>query len=224
MGADAVEGARDRGVVTGLAGWSWRGRLPVILLAAALITLIELRVGVTIAHSRHDVYRLPRVAVVTVVAAGVLATVAAAGLVIVPRPRGAIIVAVVAALLVAGIGTAFSIGLLLIPAAIVSAFAIVPALRGDGPRVWGLAFLCGVPLGVGLVAVSIVSIQPPLVKCETNSVTESERAWWGGGSGTSSGTDWMSPAGDAHGTITSDGQAFRYACRGSDLVSFSERE
>src|SRR5204863_10006215 len=113
MGADAVEGARDRGVVTVLGRWSWRRRLPVILLAAALITLIELRVGVTIAHARHDVYRLPRAAVVTVVAAGVIATVAAAGLVLVPRPRGAIIVALVAGLFVAGIATMVSLGLLL---------------------------------------------------------------------------------------------------------------
>ena len=206
---------------TGLAGWSWRRRLPVILLAAALITLIELRVGVTIAHSRHDVYRLPRAAVVTVVAAGVIATLGAAGLVIVPRPRGAILAALVSGLFVAGIATAFSIGLLLIPASIVSAFALVPALRGDGPRGWGLAFLCGVPLGVGLVAVSIVSIQPPLVRCGAGSVTESDRAWWGGGSGTSSGTDWIAPDGDAHGTISSGGRTYRYACRGSDLVAFS---
>jgi hypothetical protein len=207
--------------VTVLAGWSWRRRLPVVLLAAALITLIELRVGVTIAHSRHEVYRLPRAAVVTVVAAGVVATVAAAGLVIVPRPRGAIIVALVAGLFAAGIATMFSIGLLLLPAAIVSAFALVPALRGGGARVWALAFLCGVPLGVGLVAVSIVSIQPPLVRCGSGSVTEEERAWWGGGSGTSSSTDWISPAGDARGRITTGGRTFRYACRGSELVSFS---
>jgi hypothetical protein len=207
---------------TGLAGWNWRRRLPVIVLAAALITVIELRVGVTIAHSRHDVYRLPRSAVVTVVAAGVIATIGAAGLVLVPRPRGAIMVALVAGLFVAGVATMFSIGLLLLPAAIVSAFAIVPALRGGGRRTWALAFLCGVPLGAGLVAVSIVSLQPPLVRCGSGSITESERAWWGGGSGTSSGTDWITPAGDANGTVTSDGRTFRYACRGSDLVSFSE--
>jgi hypothetical protein len=205
----------------GLTGWSWRRRLPVILLAAALITLIELRVGVTIAHSRHDVYRLPPAAVVTVVAAGVIATVAAAGLVLVPRPRAAILAALVSGLFVAGIATAFSIGLLLIPAAIVSAFALVPALRGEAPRVRALAFLCGVPLGIGLVAVSIVSIQPPLVRCGSGSVTESDRAWWGGGSGTSSGTDWIAPDGDAHGTISSGGRTYRYACRGSDLVAFS---
>ena len=205
----------------GLTGWSWRRRLPVILLAAALITLIELRVGVTIAHSRHDVYRLPRAAVVTVVAAGVIATVAAAGLVLVPRPRAAILAALVSGLFVAGIATAFSIGLLLIPAAIVSAFALVPALRGEAPRVRALAFLCGVPLGIGLVAVSIVSIQPPLVRCGSGSVTESDRAWWGGGSGTSSGTDWIARDGDAHGTISSGGRTYRYACRGADLVAFS---
>jgi hypothetical protein len=205
-----------------MAGWSWRRRLPVIVLAAALITLIELRVGVTIAHSRHDVYRLPRAAVVTVVAAGVIATVAAAGLVLVPRPRGAIMVALVAGLFVAGVATMFGIGLLLLPAAIVSAFAIVPALRGSGRRGWALAFLCGVPLGAGLVAVSIVSIQPPLVRCAPGSVRESERVWWGGGSGKSFGTDWITPPGDANGTITAGGRTFRYACRGTDLVAFSE--
>jgi hypothetical protein len=206
----------------GLAGWSWRRRLPVIVLAAALITLIELRVGVTIAHSRHDVYRLPRAAVVTVVAAGVIATVAAAGLVLVPRPRAAIMVAHVVGLFVAGLATMLGIGLLLLPAAIVSAFAIVPALRGGGSRAWALAFLCGVPLGAGLVAVSIVSVQPPLVRCAPGSVTESERAWWGGGSGESNGTDWLAPAGAANGTIISGGRTYRYACRGSDLVAFSE--
>jgi hypothetical protein len=207
---------------TGLAGWSWRRRLPVVVFAAALITLIELRVGVTLAHSRNDVYRLPGAAVATVVAAGVIATLAAAGLVIVPRPRGAIVIALVAGLLVAGVATMFSIGLLLLPAAVVSAFAVVPAMRGGGRRAWALALLCGIPLGAGLVAVAIVSIQPPLVRCDSGSVTESERDWWGGGSGTSSGTGWITPAGDTHGTITAGGRTYRYACRGSDLVSFSE--
>ena len=132
------------------------------------------------------------------------------------------IVALVAGLFVAGLATVFSIGLLLLPAAIVSAFAIVPALRGGGGRAWGLAFLCGVPLGIGIVAVSIVSIQPPLVRCAPGSVTESDRAWWGGGSGTFSDTDWIAPNGGAHGTITSGGRTYHYACRGSDLVAFSE--
>jgi hypothetical protein len=53
-------------------------------------------------------------------------------------------------------------------------------------------------------------------------VPESDRAWWGGGWGRWRGTDCISPAGAAHGTITTDGRTFRYTCRGSDLVSFSE--
>jgi hypothetical protein len=192
-----------------------------MVLAAALVTVLELRVAVTIAHSRHPVYQLPRAAVITVVAAGAVATVAAVGLALVPRPRAAIMVALVTGLALAGVATLLSIGLLLLPVAVVTAFALVPTLHGIGRREWGLALLCGIPLGAGLVAVSIISIQPPLVRCAPSTVTESERSWWGGGSGTSAGTDWISPAGNATGSITSGGRTFRYACRGNALVGFS---
>jgi hypothetical protein len=205
----------------GLVGWSWRRRLPVIVLAAALITLLELRVAVTISHSRHPVYQLPRAAVITVVVAGAVATVAAIGMTLVPRPRVAIMVALVAGLCMAGVATVLGIGLLLLPVAVVAAFAIIPRLRGTRRRDWGLALLCGVPLGAGIVAVSIVSTQPPLLRCEPGTVTESERAWWGGGTGTSSGTAWVTPAPGSTATITAGERTFRYACRGTTLVSFS---
>jgi hypothetical protein len=205
----------------GLVGWSWRRRLPAILLAAALITLLELRVAVTISHSRHAVYQLPRAAVITVVAAGAIATVAAIGTTLVPRPRVALMVALVAGLAMAGVATVFSIGLLLLPVAVVALFVIIPMLRGARRRDWALSLLCGVPLGAGLVAVSIVSTQPPLLRCGPGTVTESERAWWGSGTGTSSGTAWITPPAGAPATITSGGRTFRYTCRGSTLVSFS---
>jgi hypothetical protein len=205
----------------GLVGWSWRRRLPVILLAAALITLLELRVVTTIAHARHPVYQLPQAAVITVVAAGVVATLAAVGMTLVPRPRAAVMVALVAGLAMAGIATVLSIGLLLLPVAIVTAFALVPMLRGAGPRDWGLALLCGVPLGAGLVAVAIVSTQPPLLRCAPGTITESQRAWWGSGTGTSSGTDWIASAQGAPSTIRVGSQTIRYTCRGTRLVGFS---
>jgi hypothetical protein len=205
----------------GLAGWSWRRRLPVIVMAAALITLLELRVAVTVSHSRHPVYQLPRAAVITVVAAGAIATLAAIGMTLVPRPRIAVMVALVAGLAVAGLATVLSIGLLLLPVAVVAGFAIVPMLRGARPRDWGLALLCGVPLGAGVVAVSIVSTQPPLLRCAPGTVTESERAWWGGGTGTSSGSAWFTPEPGSTDTITAGERTFRYACRGTTLVSFS---
>ena len=106
-------------------------------------------------------------------------------------------VALVAGLCMAGVATVLSIGLLLLPVAVVAAFAIVPRLRGTRRRDWGLALLCGIPLGAGLVAVSIVSTQPPLLRCQPGTVTESERAWWGGGTGTSSGTAWVDAGGRA---------------------------
>jgi hypothetical protein len=94
-------------------------------------------------------------------------------------------------------------------------------LRGARPRDWGLALLCGVPLGAGVVAVSIVSTQPPLLRCAPGTVTESERAWWGGGTGTSSGSAWFTPEPGSTDTITAGERTFRYACRGTTLVSFS---
>jgi hypothetical protein len=205
----------------GLVGWSWRRRLPVIVLAAALITLLELRVVTTIAHARLPVYQLPQAAVVTVVAAGVVATLAAVGMTLVPRPRAAIMVALVAGLAMAGVATVLSIGLLLLPVAIVAAFALVPLLRGARRRDWGLALLCGVPLGAGLVAVAIVSTQPPLLRCAPGTITESQRAWWGGGTGTSSGTDWIASAQGAPSTIRVGARTIRYTCRGTRLVGFS---
>jgi hypothetical protein len=207
--------------VTRPAGWDWRRRLPVIVLAAGLVTLAELRVAVTISHSHHAVYRLPTIAVVSVVVAGLVVGVAAVGLTLLPRPRTAILVSVIASLALAGIATVWSIGLVLLPAALIASLALFPALRGARPRDLGLAFLCGVPLAAGLVAVSIISIQPPVVECAPGSVTESDRAWWGSGSGMSSGTDWISPAGEAAGRVSAGGETFVYACRGATLVRFS---
>ncbi len=205
----------------GLVGWSWRRRLPVIVLAAALITLLELRVVTTIAHARHPVYQLPQAAVITVVGAGVVGTLAAVGMTLVPRPRATVMIALVAGLATAGIATVLSIGLLLLPVAVVAAFALVPTLRGAHRREWGLALLCGAPLGAGLVAVAIVSTQPPLLRCAPGTVTESQRAWWGGGTGTSSATDWIAPADGAPSTITVGAQTIGYTCRGTRLVGFS---
>jgi hypothetical protein len=159
--------------------------------------------------------------VITVVAAGVVATLAAVGMTLVPRPRAAVMVALVAGLAMAGIATVLSIGLLLLPVAIVTAFALVPMLRGARRRDWGLALLCGVPLGAGLVAVAIVSTQPPLLRCAPGTITESQRAWWGSGTGTSSGTDWIASAQGAPSTIRVGSQTIRYTCRGTRLVGFS---
>jgi hypothetical protein len=194
----------------------------VVVLAAALITLLELRVVITIAHARHAVYQLPLAAVVTVVAAGAIATVAAVGMTLLPRPRVAVLAALIAGLFVAGVATLLGIGLLLLPVAIVAGFAIAPALRGAGRRGAVLGLLCGIPLGAGLVAVSIVSIQPPLVRCGRGTISVTDRAWWGGGTGTTSEVDWLAPDGTGGGRLTAGGQAFRYACRGTTLVSFAK--
>ncbi len=191
-----------------------------IVLAAALITLLEFRAVVTIAHSRHSVYQLPATAVISVIVVAVVATVAAVGMTLVPRPRIAIMAALVAGLATAGIATMLSIGLLLVPVAVVAGMAATPMLRDAGRRGWVLGLLCGIPLGAGLVAVSLVSFQPPLLRCGPGTVTESDRAWWGGGTGTSEATDWLRLDNAPGGSISTGGRTFRYVCRGATLVSF----
>ena len=190
-----------------------------MIVAAALITAVELRAAVTIQHAHHRVYQLPTAAVITVVVAGAIAALAAVGLVLVPRPLKAAMVAAVSALAFAGAATALGIGVLVLAAAVVAAFGLAPALRSDGARDLTLAVICGIPLGAGLVAVTIVSTQPPLLRCSPGTVTESQRTWWGSGTGTSSGTAWISPT---SGRVTADGHTFVYACRGQSLVHFSE--
>ena len=101
--------------------------------------------AVTVSHSRHPVYQLPRAAVITVVAAGAIAALAAIGMTLVPRPRIAAMVALVAGLAVAGVATVLSIGLLLLPVAVVAGFAIVPMLRGARRRDWGSRCSAGCP-------------------------------------------------------------------------------
>jgi hypothetical protein len=202
-----------------MVGWSWRRRLPVIVLAAGLITAVELRAAVTIQHAHHRVYQLPTAAVATVVAAGLISGVAAIGLVLVPRPLKAIMVAFVAALAFAGAATALGIGVLVLAAAVVATFAIAPSLRSDGARNLVLAVICGIPLAAGLVTVAIVSAQPPLLRCGRGAVTESQRAWWGSGTGTSSRTSWIRPT---SGRVTASGHTFSYACHGPSLVRFTD--
>jgi len=46
--------------------------------------------------------------------------------------------------------------------------------------------------------------------------------WWGGGTGTSSGTAWVSPAAGKSGSVSSDGHTFHYTCRGPSLVHFDK--
>ena len=53
-------------------------------------------------------------------------------------------------------------------------------------------------------------------------MTESERVWWGGGTGMPSGTTWVSPAAGKSGSVSSDGHTFHYTCRGPSLVHFDK--
>ena len=69
------------------------------------------------------------------------------------------------------------------------------------------------------MAVSLVSFQPPLLRCGPGTVTESDRAWWGGGTGTSEATDWLRLDNAPGGSISTGGRTFRYVCRGATLVS-----
>jgi hypothetical protein len=198
------------------------GRVPFGIVAGCVTAYVVLAAVVTAAHSRHAVYQLPAEAVATVLAAGLVTILAAGVMVTLRRPQAALLVAVTVALFVFGLLAIFSIGLLLLIGSVVLLLPVTRLLRGASATEAGASLVTGALLGLGLVVVWVVSSQGPMVQCSSNGVSESERAWWGGGlSGSSSGSDTVYPNGAAHGTVTTGGHTYTYSCRAGKLVKFT---
>lgn len=198
-----------------------RGRVLFAVVAGCVTAYALLAAAVTVAHSRHAVYQLPTEAVATVVVAAVVTILAAWVVVVVPRPQAALLGAVTVGFFVFGLLAIFSIGLLLLVGAVALLVPMMRLLRRASAIPAGASLVTGALLGFGLVVVWVVSSQGPMVECSPNGVSESERAWWGGGlSGSSSGSGSVYPNGSAHGTITTNGHTYTYSCLAGKLVSF----
>jgi hypothetical protein len=198
------------------------GRVPFGIVAGCITVYVVIAVALTVAHARHVVYQLPGQAVATVLAAGLVTILAAGVMVMLRRPQAALLVAMTVALFVFGLVAIFSIGLLLLVGSVILLFPVMRLLHGASATQSGASLLTGSLLGLGLVVVSLVFSQPPMVECSSSGVSESERAWWGGGvSGSSSGSGTVYPNGAAHGTITTGGHTYTYSCLAGKLVNFA---
>jgi hypothetical protein len=198
------------------------GRVPFGVVAGCVTVYVVVAAAITAAHSRHDVYQLPTEAVATVVAAALVTILAAGVMVVSARPQAALLVGLTVGLFVLGLLAIFSIGLLLLIGSVVLLLPVTRLLREASATHAGASLVTGALLGLGLVVVWVVSSQGPMVQCSSNGVSESERAWWGGGlSGSSSGSDTVYPNGAAHGTITTGGHTYTYSCRAGKLVRFT---
>lgn len=199
-------------------GGSPAGRALALLVALGMVALAAWRVALTVDHAHLAVYRLPPVAVATVLVAAAVGVVAAWALVGLSRPLVGLAVAVTTLLFLFGILVFPPAGLL---AALIGGLAI-RLLAGPGSLV--RSSVAGALLAVGMLVVWVVSSQPPAVRCLRGGSSSSDRAWWGGSSGGGdSGSGSVAPGGGSSGSFSSGGQTVVYACRDGRLVSFSIR-
>lgn len=183
-------------------------------------------------HGEQLVYDLPRWAVALGVAGAVSAI---AGWCVVAWRRDGIVLgaALTALLLVAGVISIFSIGILLLIAfaVAVTVLARQASSRGQGVPV-GLAFAAAALVGLGLPAVALVAASDPVVTCFPGGAGGSSSMFRPGGSdsggGTASGSSSSasvsgsaeSDRGVTTGEMTSGGRRYRYRCEGVRLVEF----
>jgi hypothetical protein len=206
-------------VVVGIAGIALAGWL--------LIRVVD--------HGGEVVYDLPPWAV----ALGVVgAACASAGCSVVAWRRDGIVLgaAFTALLLVAGIISIFSIGILLLIAFAVAVNALVrrASSRGEGVPA-RLAFAVAALVGLGLPAVALVAASDPVVTCLPGGAGGSTSMFRSGGGdsgrGTSSGSSSSASisgtaesGGVTTGEMTVGGRRYRYRCDGVRLVKFESED
>jgi len=130
----------------------------------------------------------------------------------------ALLSAIVSILMIGAVLSLFSIGIVLLPLAIVTLVLLVRRVQGRK----GLAapLLAGPAVSVGLAVLSVIWVQPPLVECHQNGVGANSRPWWG----SSSGSGEQSPSGGvATGSIETPSGRYVYRCEGQRLTEFRRR-
>jgi uncharacterized membrane protein YgcG len=125
--------------------------------------------------------------------------------------------------------TMFSIGVLLLVAAIV---ILVMRIRLAEPRAavsWRARVGAGLLLSLGLAPLSVLAIEQPVVDCTQFGVSTASPiwTWFGSGGGASSGTS-SSGGGDSssptlsRGSVTIGSTTFAFTCTGSRLTRFAQ--
>jgi hypothetical protein len=179
-----------------------------IIGAAAVVV-----VGLAIYERRSNpVYLIETYHVVLAVAAATVALASLAGMLVVHRYDLAALSALTSSLLVSGIAALPSIGVILILLAFIPVWFLARRLAHglDWPAV-----LSGAGVGAGLLILTWVAIQPPLVACGDGGATININGRYDSVSGESTRLD-----GGEAGSARFDGHSLSYECQQSELVRF----
>lgn len=171
-----------------------------------MVVLVVTRYG-------EPVYLLDARRLAIAASAGVVALAGLIGLSAVRRYDLALLAGLTAGLLIAGVAAWLSIGILLILLAVVSGWMLARRLRRG---VEGGALLSGTGTAAGLLVLTWITLQPPLVACNTDQ----------GATITIDGR-FNSFSAEAHrddeierGWVSFNGHGFEFECRHGELVRF----
>jgi hypothetical protein len=152
--------------------------------------------------------------------ASVLALVGASVLAL-SRHRDLVLLSATASMLmIVAVLALFSIGILVLPLAVVTFVLLVR--RTSGRRGLAVPLLAGPAVAVGLAVLFVIWVQPPLVECHEHGVSGTSRPWWGSGGSGGSGGGEVTPSGVsvATGSIDTPSGRYLYRCEGSTLIEF----
>lgn len=188
---------------------SWRIAFVVSVLGAGVVVVLCL----ALFERRADpVYAVASYQIVLASVGAIAGLCGLAGLLLIQRYDLAVLAAVATGLLIAGWSALLSIGILLILLASIPIWLLAKRLSqaSDWPAV-----LTGAGVGMGLLLLTWVAIQPPLVACGETGATVSIPSQYSAVSGgaTSDGEREV-------GWAEFDGNSLSYECRGGELRSF----
>lgn len=187
----------------------WRIAFVVSVMGAGVVVVL----GLTLFERRADpVYAVASYQVVLASVGAIAALCGLAGLLLIRRYDLAALAAVATGLLVAGWAALLSIGILLILLASIPIWLLAKRLSQTSD--W-LAVLTGAGVGMGLLLLTWVAIQPPLVACGESGATVSIPSQYDAVSG------GATRDGDREvGWAEFDGNSLSYECQGGELVTF----
>ena len=156
------------------------------------------------------------------IGASVLALVGASGLALSRNRDLVLLSATTSLLMIVAVLALFSVGILVLPLAIVT--VVLLARRTSGRRGLAVPLLAGPAVAVGLAVLFVIWVQPPLVECHEGGVSGASRPWWGSGGGSGGGGE-VAPSGAsvATGSIDTPSGHYVYRCEGSTLIEFRRR-
>lgn len=120
----------------------------------------------------------------------------------------------------------FSIGSVLLIAALITLVVRVRLAEQRPRRSRKVAVGAGLVLSLGLAPLSELAVERPVVQCDTNGVTEATPIWtWigSGDAGVSGSGSGSSSSNVTTGSVTVGGNTYRYVCAGDRLERFSQR-